>query len=342
MEGYSVSQKLEKMGWHASDTGAGLPGRLRPRREPARGGEQGLLPDHGQLPVGAAGDGAGRGRRDAAPLERTIEYALEREAFGRPIAKYQAIRHKIAEMALDVRGGARRHLQRAAAFYDGNDAIKQVTIAKLKTQRDAFDVADDALQIFGGAGYMKEYEIERAARDTRLGPDRRRHRRDHERDPRQAARAVARQNRAASTFIRAMALFRIATVPALLLVARPRAERARRQDLLRAGRGLGARDAGRGRHGCGEAAGRDRLRVDAGVIRHPRVPARLPGRRGPAGGPEPPLPLRELVDGEVRHGDDLRAGDDARPDVARRSRSARSSRRPTRRTARSPSTTCSR
>ena len=45
-----------------------------------------------------------------------------------------------------------------------------MTIAKLITQRDAFEVADDALQIHGGAGYMKEYEIERAARDARLGP----------------------------------------------------------------------------------------------------------------------------------------------------------------------------
>ena len=45
-----------------------------------------------------------------------------------------------------------------------------MTIAKLQTQRAAFEVADEALQIHGGAGYMKEYEIERAARDTRLGP----------------------------------------------------------------------------------------------------------------------------------------------------------------------------
>ena len=55
-------------------------------------------------------------------------------------------------------------------FHEGHDAVKEVTMAKLKTQRDAFDVADEALQIHGGAGYMKEYEIERAGRDTRLGP----------------------------------------------------------------------------------------------------------------------------------------------------------------------------
>ena len=53
-------------------------------------------------------------------------------------------------------------------YHSGFDAVKEVTMAKLKTQRDAFEQADDALQIFGGAGYMKEYGIERAWRDMRL------------------------------------------------------------------------------------------------------------------------------------------------------------------------------
>jgi acyl-CoA dehydrogenase len=55
-------------------------------------------------------------------------------------------------------------------FLDGGDAVPEVTMAKLATQRAAFDVADTCLQIHGGAGYMKEYGIERAARDARLGP----------------------------------------------------------------------------------------------------------------------------------------------------------------------------
>ena len=73
---------------------------------------------------------------------------------------------------------------------DGIDAVREVTMAKLATQRAAFEVADACLQIHGGAGYMKEYGIERAARDARLGPDRRRHRRDHEGDSREDAGAV--------------------------------------------------------------------------------------------------------------------------------------------------------
>ena len=67
MDGFTVSKKLEKMGWRASDTAElAFARRVRARREPARRGEQGLLPDHGQLPVGAAADGAGRGGLDAA------------------------------------------------------------------------------------------------------------------------------------------------------------------------------------------------------------------------------------------------------------------------------------
>ena len=171
MEGYSVSQKLKKMGWHASDTGELAFQDVFVPDENLLGEENKgfyLIMANFQwerllMALGAVGS-------MQRTLERTIEYALEREAFGRPIAKHQAIRHKIAEMALKCEAGRAVTYNALRLFYEGGDAIKQVTIAKLKTQRDAFDVADDALQIFGGAGYMKEYEIERAARDTRLGP----------------------------------------------------------------------------------------------------------------------------------------------------------------------------
>ena len=103
-------------------------------------------------------------------LEATIDYARERQAFGRPVGKFQAIRHKIAEMALRAEAGRAVTYNALRLFSEGHDAIKEVTIAKLKTQRDAFRQADDAIQILGGAGYMKEYGVERAARDLRLGP----------------------------------------------------------------------------------------------------------------------------------------------------------------------------
>ena len=103
-------------------------------------------------------------------LDRSIAYASERSAFGRPIGKLQAIRHKIAEMAVKLEASRSPHLPRAAPVRGGENAIREVTEAKLISQRAAYEVADEALQIHGGAGYMKEYEIERAVRDTRLGP----------------------------------------------------------------------------------------------------------------------------------------------------------------------------
>jgi acyl-CoA dehydrogenase len=171
MDGYSVSQKLKKMGWHASDTGELAFQDVFVPDENLLGEENKgfyLIMANFQwerllMALGAVGS-------MQRTLERTIEYATERTAFGKPIAKHQAIRHKIAEMALKCEAGRAVTYNALRLFYEGENAIKQVTIAKLKTQRDAFDVADAALQIFGGAGYMKEYEIERAARDTRLGP----------------------------------------------------------------------------------------------------------------------------------------------------------------------------
>jgi alkylation response protein AidB-like acyl-CoA dehydrogenase len=170
-EGYSVSKKLEKMGWHASDTGELAFADMFVPEENLLGEENKgfyLIMANFQwerllMALGAVGSMQG-------VLDRTIEYALEREAFGRAIGHHQVIRHKIAEMALRLETGRALTYNALRMYHAGEDAIKEVTMAKLKTQRDAFDQADDALQIFGGAGYMKEYGIERACRDTRLGP----------------------------------------------------------------------------------------------------------------------------------------------------------------------------
>jgi alkylation response protein AidB-like acyl-CoA dehydrogenase len=171
MEGFSVSKKLEKMGWHASDTGELSFQDVFVPDENLLGEENKgfyLIMANFQwerllMALGAVGSMFNL-------LDATIEYAKERSAFGRPIGRHQSIRHKIAEMALRAEAGRAVTYNALRLFAEGHDAIAQVTIAKLKTQRDAFDLADDALQIFGGAGYLKEYGIERAARDLRLGP----------------------------------------------------------------------------------------------------------------------------------------------------------------------------
>jgi acyl-CoA dehydrogenase len=103
-------------------------------------------------------------------LETSIAYSLERDAFGRPIGKFQSIRHKVAEMATTIETGRALTYHALRLHHLGMDCVQEVTMAKLATQRAAFDLADQCLQIHGGAGYMVEYGIERAARDLRLGP----------------------------------------------------------------------------------------------------------------------------------------------------------------------------
>ena len=171
MPGYEVARKLEKMGWHASDTGelsftdVEVP-------------EENLLGEHNGgfrlimanfawerllMAIGAVG------AMDRV-LELAITYAGEREAFGRPIGKFQATRHKIAEMALKAESSRAITYNALRLFHSGQDCIQEVTMAKLVTQRALVEVADECLQIHGGYGYMREYGIERALRDARLGP----------------------------------------------------------------------------------------------------------------------------------------------------------------------------
>jgi acyl-CoA dehydrogenase len=102
--------------------------------------------------------------------EKTVAFAKERTAFGKPLTGHQALRHKLTDVATAVYTGQAVTYDALRRFVDGEDAVQQVTMAKLVTQRACFDVMDTCLQIHGGAGYMKEYEIERMARDARLGP----------------------------------------------------------------------------------------------------------------------------------------------------------------------------
>jgi acyl-CoA dehydrogenase len=169
-EGVTAS-KIEKMGWHASDTAL-------ISFEDVFVPEENLLGELNRgfylimanfqwerllMSLGSVGS-----MRHC--IERTIEFALERQAFGKAIGHHQAIRHKLAELAVKHEAGRAITYHALRLFAEGRDAVREVTMAKLATQRASFEVADACLQIHGGAGYMKEYGIERAARDTRLGP----------------------------------------------------------------------------------------------------------------------------------------------------------------------------
>jgi alkylation response protein AidB-like acyl-CoA dehydrogenase len=167
--GFTISARLEKMGMHASDTGELA---FEDVRVPAENllGEEGKGFYHiswelqGERMVAAAGCVASCERM----FEKTLEYAKEREAFGRPIGRFQAIRHKFAEMATKIEAAKQFNYATAWRFANGEYPVREISEVKLFTSRVACEVADECVQIFGGYGYMKEYEIERAYRDVRL------------------------------------------------------------------------------------------------------------------------------------------------------------------------------
>jgi len=169
-EGVS-SAKLEKLGWHASDTATIA-------FEEVFVPEQNLLgPLHQGFKLIMANFQWERlamalGAVGAMQLawERTAAFARERHAFGRPLSGHQAIRHKLVDLASSAYACRCVTYDALRRFVAGEEPIGEVTMAKLLTQRAAFELMDACLQIHGGAGYMREYWVERAARDARLGP----------------------------------------------------------------------------------------------------------------------------------------------------------------------------
>ncbi len=171
MPGYEVTGKLEKMGWHSSDTGELTFTDVEVPDDHLLGEEnQGfyLIMANFQWERLAMALGAVGGMQRV--FEATLAYATDREAFGRPIGSFQAIRHKFAEMATKIEASRALTYNALRMFAAGHDAIRDVTMAKLLTQRALLEVADECLQIHGGYGYVREYGIERAVRDARLGP----------------------------------------------------------------------------------------------------------------------------------------------------------------------------
>ena len=168
LPGVVRERRLEKLGMHASDTALLAFQDVRVP-ESAVLGQVGKGFYHimwelqGERLIGAAGSVAGAQQ----VFDRTLEYAKQRTAFGRPIGRFQAIRHKFAEMATKIET-ARQMVYTTGRFQNGEYPVREITIAKLYAARIAVEVADECIQIHGGAGYMKEYGIERSWRDLRL------------------------------------------------------------------------------------------------------------------------------------------------------------------------------
>ncbi len=167
--GFVTGPAYNKVGWHASDT---HPLSFTDVQVPEENllGERGRgyanflrILDEGRIAIAALSTGAAQGC-----VDESVSYAKERHAFGRPIAKHQAIAFKIAEME------ARAHVARCA-YYDaaarqlaGLPFKKQAAIAKLVSSNAAMDNARDATQIHGGYGFMNETPVARHYRDSKI------------------------------------------------------------------------------------------------------------------------------------------------------------------------------
>jgi alkylation response protein AidB-like acyl-CoA dehydrogenase len=169
LEGVIRESKLEKLGMHASDTALLA---FQDVRVPAGAllGQEGKGFYHimwelqGERLIGAAGCVAGAQKA----FDKTLAYALERHAFGRSIGHFQVTRHKFADMATKIEAARQLVYTTAWRFANGEYPVREISMAKLHAARVACEVTDECLQIHGGAGYMREYGIERAWRDMRL------------------------------------------------------------------------------------------------------------------------------------------------------------------------------
>ena len=167
--GVSPGKKENKLGMRCSDTSSLV---LEGCRVPAGHllGEEGdgfiqsmKILDGGRISIAALSLGIARGALDAA-----LEYSTVREQFGRQLSSFQAIRHKLADMATAV-DAARLLTLRAAALKDlGRETTLESSMAKVHASEVAVRVAEEAIQIHGGYGYTKDYPVERAWRDAKL------------------------------------------------------------------------------------------------------------------------------------------------------------------------------
>src|SRR5439155_619006 len=104
-----------------------------------------------------------------ATLELATAYGRERRAFGRPVATFQVWRHRFADLATEIEAARSLTYHALRKIVGGEDATAAVSMAKWYSSELAWKVADEALQIHGGYGYMMEFPVQRASRDSRLG-----------------------------------------------------------------------------------------------------------------------------------------------------------------------------
>ncbi len=167
--GYEISAPMEKMGWHASDTrelsfrDCAVPeGNLLGPRGQGFNQFLGIL-DGGRISVAAMAVGLAQGAYDLAAA-----YAQEREQFGRPIARFQAVQFRLADMATEIEAARNLVYKAAWAKDQGRPFGREAAIAKLYSGEMSNRVVNWALQVHGGYGYMDEFAISRLYRDQKI------------------------------------------------------------------------------------------------------------------------------------------------------------------------------
>ena len=167
--GITRSKRLQKLGMHASDTALITFEDVRVPEsavlgEVGRGFQQIMWELQGERLSGCAGNIAAAQRA----FDLTLEYVKTRETFGKPLGRHQALRHRVGEMAIKLEAGRELTYATARRMVAGEYPVREVSMAKVFTCRAANEVADECIQLHGGAGYMREYGIERLWRDIRL------------------------------------------------------------------------------------------------------------------------------------------------------------------------------
>ncbi|MGH2730741.1 MAG: acyl-CoA dehydrogenase family protein [Actinomycetota bacterium] len=168
-EGYEVARTLDKVGMLTSDTAEIAFTDMWLPDDAVLGNEgEGFYNIswelQGERLIGAAGAIAGARRT----FEAALAYAKQRETFGKPIGKHQAIKHALADMATEVEAAQQLVYHAAWKVNIGEYPVREISMAKLLTGEVAWKAVDKAMQIFGGYGYAMEFPIQRAWRDARL------------------------------------------------------------------------------------------------------------------------------------------------------------------------------
>lgn len=167
--GFNVGRKLKKMGWWASDTAELFFDDCRVPAENLIGVENaGFACIMANFQSERLALAVMANMTAQLALEESLRWAREREAFGKPIGKFQLLRHRLAEMATQLEVSREFTYRQAAKMAAGKSVIKEISMAK----NFATDVADrltyDAVQVLGGMGYMRESLVERLYRDNRI------------------------------------------------------------------------------------------------------------------------------------------------------------------------------